>query len=336
MRYFSLILIVIFLLFSCNSKTDDSRTYQKYLGFTQGTTYTIIFGSEEKLQLKSDIENLLLEFDSSLSIYNPKSIISKVNRNEFVQLDSLFIKVINTSLRVSKETNGAFDITAGPVINAWGFGFTEKENITQQLIDSLQAFCGYDKINIINGMIEKDDPRISLNVNAIAQGYSVDIVAAFLESKGIQNYMVDIGGEIKTKGVNQDNKIWSIGIDKPIDNNQVKGEYLQVILKISDAAIATSGNYRKFYEVDGIKYSHTIDPLAGYPVSHSLLSASVIADECILADAYATAFMVMGLEKSIEFLKSHPEVMAYLLYADKEGNIKVYYSEKLKKSIEEI
>lgn len=331
MRYYLLIFALLTLLSAC--KTD---TYQKYLGFTQGTTYTIIFGSDEELQLKDNIETLLMEFDSSLSIYNPKSIISKVNRNEEVQLDSLFINVINTSLKVSKETHGAFDITAGPVINAWGFGFTEKENITQHLIDSLRAFCGYDKIRLTNDEIEKDDPRVSLNVNAIAQGYSVDIVAAFLESNGIHNYMVDIGGEIKTKGVNPNGKTWSIGIDKPIDNNQIKGEELQVILKIKNASIATSGNYRKFYEVDGIKYSHTIDPLTGYPVSHSLLSASVITDECILADAYATAFMVMGFEKSKEFLKNHPELKAYMVYADEDGTMNVYYSEQLKNSIKEI
>ena len=231
-------------------------------------------------------------------------------------------------------TDGAFDITVGPLVRAWGFGPDAHKSFTEAKRDSLIKLVGMSKVSLINGRLIKTDPRVCLDVNAIAQGFSVDVICRFFDNLGINNYLVEIGGELRAKGKKGVN-FWKIGIDKPTDNNMSPGETLQAIIKISDKALATSGNYRKFYVEDGIKYSHEIDPKTGYPAKNTLLSVTIIADECAIADGIATACMVMGKEKTIQFLGIHPEFEAYLVYSDDSGNFKTWTSEKLKSELSE-
>jgi thiamine biosynthesis lipoprotein len=324
----------LILCFSCNQKSKSD--YITFGGFTQGTTYNITYESKDSLNFQAEIDHLLAEFDTSLSTYNRLSLISKINENETTITDSYFREVYQKAEEVYKASNGAFDITVAPLVNAWGFGFKNKEEITYAKIDSILQFVGFNKVCLKDSFIIKSDPRLMLDVNAIAQGYSVDIVAQYIEEKGVQNYLVEIGGEVKTKGFNKKGNDWRIGIDKPIDNNNVPGENLQAIVKLSNKSLATSGNYRKFYERDGIKYSHTIDPKTGYPVTHSLLSTTVVAKDCITADAYATAFMVLGLEKAFKLVESLPDIEAIFIYNDSNGVFKIKYTPYMQEITEEL
>ncbi len=308
--------------------------YKKIVGYTQGTTYNITYEDRPGRNLKPRIEQLLLRFDLSLSTYDSTSIISKINRNEKnVKLDRFFRRVFNKSDEIYHLTGGAFDITIGPVVSAWGFGPGERSKTDSSYIDSLLQFVGMDKVSIAGGKVVKTHPNVRLNVNAIAQGYSVDIVAEFLERKSITNYLIEIGGELKTKGLNPDGKPWKVGIDKPVDNNFSPGENLQAIVQLNNKSLATSGNYRKFFEKEGVKYAHSINPHTGYPALNRLLSTTVVANDCMTADALATAFMVMGLEKSIFFLSKHLELEAYLVYSDEEGRFKTYITPGMKELI---
>lgn len=326
--------IVLTLLFSCSHKSESN--YISIGGFTQGTTYNITYESLDSTNYKNKIEALLAEFDTSLSTYNLLSLITKINNNETTNTNYYFRKVFEKAEEVYKTSNGSFDITVAPLVNAWGFGFKNKEEITDAKIDSILKFVGFNKVYLKDSFIVKSDPRLMLDVNAIAQGYSVDVIADFLEEQGIQNYLVEIGGEVKTKGFNKKGNVWRIGIDKPIDNNNIPGENIQAIVKLSNKSLATSGNYRKFYERDGVKYSHTIDPKTGYPVTHSLLSATVIANDCMTADAYATAFMVMGLDQAYDLAESLPEIEAIFIYNDESGQFKIKYSAKMQEITEEV
>ena len=334
MKKLVLVIFLSSLLIRCHYKPETN--YISFGGFTQGTTFSITYESPDSIIYKQEIEELLADFDSSLSTYNQHSTISKINNNQSNITDSYLQTVFTKAEEVNRKTNGAFDITVAPLVNAWGFGFHKRENITNSLIDSLLDFVGFHKINIRDSLLIKSDPRIMIDMNAIAQGYSVDIVADFLEENGMENYLVEIGGEVKTKGVNPNQKPWRIGIDKPKDNNMIPGENLQAIISLSDKSLATSGNYRRFYEHNGVKYSHTINPKTGYPVTHSLLSATVIADDCMTADAYATAFMVMGLERAYELVTTLPDIEAYFVFSDNNGRFQVKSTPAIKQWIEEI
>jgi len=297
--------------------------YKTIDGFAQGTTFHIAYSPDIPDSLENFVNEILNRIDTSLSVYNDSSIISKLNRGESVEMDSLFINVFNRSKEIYEISNGAFDISGAPLFDAWGFGFKNRIHVTQRDIDSILTFVGMDKVKIENGVLVKRDKRLSLNANAIAQGYSSDVIAGEFDKLGIKNYLIEVGGEIYCKGVNSKGKNWTIGIDKPIDGNMIKGENLQDRLSLTGKGLATSGNYRKFYEEGGEKYSHTIDPKTGYPVKHSLLSATVIADDAMTADALATFFMVVGLDKTKEFLGKNTGIDAYLVYADGE-KFKVY------------
>jgi thiamine biosynthesis lipoprotein len=270
----------------------------------------------------------------SLSLYVDSSILSKVNRNEEVILDTYFTEAFRKSVEITKLTDGAFDITVGPLVKAWGFGPDEHKNMSETKRDSLLKLIGMDKVKIISGKVVKADPRINLDFNAIAQGYSVDVISKYFDGLGIESYLIEIGGEVRVKG-DKGGVLWRIGIDKPIDNNMLPGNDLQAVISLKDRSLATSGNYRKFYIENGIKYSHTIDPRTGYPANNQLLSATIIADECATADGIATACMVMGKDRTIEFLGSHPEFEAFLVYSDDKGNFKTWMSENLKQFISE-
>ena len=236
-------------------------------------------------------------------------------------------------MEISRETKGAFDITIAPLANAWGFGFKKGAFPDSLMIDSLLQITDYEKVKLENGRVIKQDPRIMLSCSAVAKGYSVDVIAQLLDRKGIKNYMVDIGGEVVVKGVNPKNNLWRIGINKPIDDSLSVRQDLQTVLDLTDLGMATSGNYRNFYYKDGKKYAHTIDPRTGYPVLHNILSATVIAEDCMTADALATAFMVMGLEEAETFCKANPKIDAYFIYSGDNGEFKTYYTEGMKKYI---
>ena len=285
-------------------------------GMVFGTIYKITYQHNDDLQ--NDIKAAMMEVDNSLSPYNPSSIITRINHNEDTVLNEHFVHVFNLAQQISSETEGAFDITVAPLVNAWGFGFKHSIDIEPSVIDSLRQFVGYQKIKLEDGKIIKEDERTMLDCSAIAKGYGVDRVARLLDQKGVKNYMVDIGGEVVLKGKNPRMKNWRIGINKPVEDSLSVNQEVQTILEVSDVGMATSGNYRKFYYKDGKRYAHTIDPRIGTPVQHNILSATVIAKDCTSADAYATAFMVMGLEKAKAFCEAHPELHAYFI-CDGEG-----------------
>jgi thiamine biosynthesis lipoprotein len=298
-------------------------------GMVFGTVYKITYQHADDLQ--KDIKEALMEVDNSLSPYNPHSIISRINYNQDTLLNEHFTHVFELAQQISAETKGAFDITVAPLVNAWGFGFKHSIDIEPSVIDSLRQFVGYEKIRMENGKIVKADERIMLDCSAIAKGYGVDRVANLLDKKGVEHYMVDIGGEVVVKGKNPRMKTWRIGINKPIEDSLSINQELQTILEVSNVGMATSGNYRKFYYKDGKRYAHTIDPRIGTPVQHSILSATVIAKDCTTADAYATAFMVMGREEAQAFCEAHPELNAYFICDGKDGGYEIYYTEGMRR-----
>ena len=319
--------------FSCNQ--HDRTIYVR--GEAQGTTYNITYSAPEKTNYKNEIDSLFKAVDQSLSTYVPGSIISRINRNDTgVVADKYFIDVFRKAQEISQQTNGAFDVTVAPIVNAWGFGFTKRARIDSATIDSLLRFVGYQKIKLEGGAIVKTNPGMMLDFNAIAQGYTVDLLSSFLESKGINNYLVELGGEVRTKGKKNNGEDWKIGIDQP-NETYTEGRPLKSIVSLKNKALATSGNYRKFYVENGRKYAHIIDPHTGYPAKHNLLSATVIANDCMTADAFATAFMVMGLEKAKQFLSKDKQLglEVFFIY-DEQGTWKTYTSETLKERIEEL
>lgn len=326
MRYTSvLVIFCLFLLMSCGN--DHSSSYRKIAGFTQGTTYHITYQDKANKDITASIDSILKEFDFIFSTYNPNSIVSKINKNDTtIRLNDQFMDVYNKSLEVYHETKGAFDLTVGPLVNAWGFGTGEKVKMDSARVDSLLQYVGMNKIKVEGQKMIKELPGIRIDLNSIAQGYSVDVIYHYIEKSGIENFMVEIGGEVRTKGKNPQGEIWKIGVDKPVEGNNVAGEDLQTIILIDNKAITTSGNYRKYFEEDGVKYTHIIDPKTGYPYKNSLLSVTLIADDALTADGYDTGLMVMGLEGAREFLKRHPEIQAYMIYSDENGKFQVEYT----------
>lgn len=313
-------------------KQQKNINYQHDEGFIFGTIYHITYHSDTNL--KKEIEAELKKVDQSLSPFNKTSVITKVNRNENSVVDPMFKEVFLLAENISNETHGAFDITVAPLVNEWGFGFKKGVEPTRQVIDSLKYIVGYQKVKLTpKNYVQKQDPRIMLDCSAIAKGYGCDVVARLLRKNGINDYMIEIGGEIVTRGFNQKQEPWRIGVNKPTDDSLNTSQELQTILNVTDIAMATSGNYRNFYYKNGKKYAHTIDPKTGYPVQHTLLSATVLAKDCATADAYATSFMVMGLEKAKEILNRHSELMAYLIYTNDDGKTEVWYSPSLKGKI---
>lgn len=313
------------LLSSCSSREKE---YVKISGFAQGTTYSMSYRDAQKRNLQPQVDSILKDFDQSLSIYCKTSIITRINNNDTtVRTDAYFDECYKLSEEVYKATNGAFDITVGPLVQTWGFGLKKRDKITQERIDSILPLVGMEKVKLIRGKLIKSDPRMFIDVNAIAQGYSVDVIARYFESKGINEYLIEIGGETLCKGLNSKGKGWVIGIDKPYDNNVTPGQDLQAKVALpSGKALATSGSYRKFFEENGVKYSHELDTKTGYPAHNTLLSISVVASSCALADGYATAFMVMGVDKAKEFLAKRTDMEAFMVYSGSKGEFLTYYT----------
>ncbi len=329
LSFFFLFLLLII------SSCEEPSAYVFNEGFIYGTIYHIVYDSPGGKDLKPEIEKKLKEFELSFSTFNKESVISKINTNQPVTPDKYFINCFNKSQEVSEASDGAFDITVAPLVNAWGFGFTKKESVTQALVDSLLQYVGFKKVKLINGKIVKENPAIMLDMSAISKGYTCDLIGDFLRSKGCKSWMVEIGGEVAAHGLNPKGVAWSIGISKPDENASVVEQDIQAVVKLPDKGLATSGNYRNFYVENGKKYAHTIDPKTGYPVQHSLLSATVLAEDCMTADGFATAFMVLGLEKGIELSKKLSGVEVYFIYSDESGSNKVYMSEHFKDSLAE-
>src|SRR5688572_23497401 len=333
MKFIFLRVVAFLLLINCN---QESNKIIKISGNAQGTTWQITYLSENNSNYKEAIDSIFNRIDLSLSTYAPASIISRINKNDTgVVVDDYFMEVFNKSIEVSDKTKGLFDVTVAPVVNAWGFGFTKKAEVDSAMIDSLLDFIGYKMLRLERRKLIKEKPQVMLDFNAIAQGYTVDVLASYLERKGIINYLVELGGEVKAKGKKNDEN-WTVGIDQP-NEIPTDGRSLQAIIKLKDRALATSGNYRKFYFENGKKYAHIIDPYTGYPAKNNLLSTTVLAGDCMTADAYATAFMVMGMEKAINFLPEHKELQLEVFFIyDENGVWKTYISESLKDLIEEI
>lgn len=336
MKRIVLLLLFATVLFSCK----QGKVYYEERGSVFHTYYRIKYQSEEPLTDKIDKE--LQAFNLSLNPFNPNSIVAKVNRNEDVEVDPWFTDVFNKAMLVAEQSDGAFDVTAAPFINLWGFGFERKDNVSVQVIDSMKAFVGYRKIRLDGNRVVKDDPRTLLNFSAIAKGYASDVIAALLEREGVENYMVMIGGEATVKGVNPNSRCWQIAIDKPVGDQIIKPEddqtttnnkYQEIVGLCNPCGMATSGNYRNFYVKDGKKYAHTIDPRTGYPSEQNILSATVIASNCMTADAYATAFMAMGLDDALKLAATLPEIEYYFIYTDAADQEQVAMSEGMKQMI---
>lgn len=322
----SFLITMLFIASSCTKKE-----YVRNEGMIFGTTYHIIYEHDK------DIHDLIKirfnEYDASMSTYNKSSLISRVNRNETDTTDTLLSNVITKAYEFNRLSDGQFDITIAPLANAWGFGFANAENITPSLIDSLLQITGMDKIRLENGKIIKDDPRIKLETSALAEGYGVDVIGVLLEQNGITNYMIEVGGEVRMRGLNPKGTKWNIGIDKPIDDPTAENREIQIILNLTDCSVSTSGNYRKFFVKDGKKYSHSINPKTGYPVDNTLLSTTVIAPNTITSDGMATTLTLLGVEKAMKLAESLPDIEAYFIYSDSTGNMQTAMTEGFEKLI---
>ena len=301
-------------------------TYTQLEGSAQGTTFRLVYEDSVSRDFSAAADSIFRAIDHSMSLWDSTSLISLLNANApTARADVHFTNVFRRAWEISALTEGQFDCTVGPLVKVWGFSY--KKNLPppdSEQIAGLKKFIGYHKVQLQEGKLVKENPQIHLDFNAIAQGYTVDVLANFLKGKGIKNYLVEVGGEVRAEGRNERGEIWRIGIDKPVDNAAV-GRPLQAVVSLNNKSLATSGSYRKFVERDGHKFSHAIDPHTGYPITHNLLSISVLAPDCMSADAYATAFLVMGLEKAIPLAKKKG-IELYGISVGKEGTLSVYQS----------
>ena len=302
----------------------ENVPYQHAEGAIFGTVYHATYQCDSTLNGK--ILSELQAVDQSLSMFNPNSTISQINSGKSNETDSLLRTIFHIARDVSHATDGAFDITVAPLVNAWGFGFKHGALPDSLQVDSLRQLIGWNRISLEDNKFVREDPRMVIDLSAVAKGFGSDCVAQMFHRHGIENFMIEIGGEVVTSGLSPKGKPWRIGVNKPQEDSTSTNNELQTILQMKNCAMATSGNYRNFYINNGRKIAHTIDPKTGYPVQHSILSSTVIAPTCAVADAYATSFMVLGLEKSLQVLDKHPELMAYFIFADKDGNYQVWKS----------
>ena len=327
----ALVAVVGLLFFLPSREKASVATYQHNEGTIFGTIYHAKYLCDE--DLNAEIEAALQKVDASLSMFNPQSTISRINRNETSQADEMLCEVLQLSYRVNAATGGAFDPTVAPLVNAWGFGFKEGQLPDGKQVDSLRALVGLSAIHLQGDSITKDKPLAVLDFSAIAKGYGVDKAAEVLRSHGIKDFMVEIGGEVVAEGINEKGSSWRIGINKPDDDSTSTNTELQDIVALSEGAIATSGNYRRYYISQGRKIAHTINPLTGYPAQQDILSSTVMAPSCAEADGFATAFMVLGMEEARRVLQSQPQLEAYFIYTDDEGHYRTWCTEGFKSLI---
>ncbi|MCK9612912.1 MAG: FAD:protein FMN transferase [Bacteroidales bacterium] len=327
----SVLWMLAWLIFVIACNNNGKKNLITYKGNVQGSFFLIKFyAGADSNSLKTGIDSLFKVVDQTASVFDSNSVISLVNANRETELSDHFIKLFNKSQEVSYATQGNFDITVGPLVKAWGFWKSKGVDLSKENIDSLLTYVGYNKIRIVNTSagrhILKEHPEIMLDFNAIAQGYTADVVAEYFNNQGMKDYLIEIGGEVRASGKKESGESWIVGIEKPAENSDSEQE-IQEKVELNNMSLSTSGNYRKYFIKDGIKYSHTIDPHTGLPVSHSLLSVTVMSDNCAEADAYATAFMVMGVEKAKDFLKNHPGMEAYFIYSEDSGILNTYKTE---------
>lgn len=309
-------------LLSCTKKENQEAIILK--GFVFGTSYKIVYSGSD-INYQKSIDSLFYLVNRSLSTYIPTSDISKINNGDStIVMDDYFLEVFRKAKRIFKETDGYFDPTVGNLVNSWGFGpKNEINNLTMDEVNAQMKFVGLDKVTIINKKVVKENPKIYLDFNAIAKGYGIDVIGRFLESKKIVNYLVEIGGEIRARGKKVNGELWRVGFENP---NTDGSRSILKLINLSDKSMASSGNYRKFrITEDGKKYVHTVNPKTGFATESNLLSVSVIAKkDCADVDAYATAFMAMGLKKTKEFLSSHKELEVILVFLNKKGEIEEF------------
>ncbi|WP_396637095.1 FAD:protein FMN transferase [Maribacter sp. R77961] len=328
----TVVLIVLF--FSC---TNKEIVKNQVIGEALGTSYNIIYLADRQIDYKSEIDSVFSVVNQSLSTYIPTSDISRINSGDTtIQIDHMFKEVFVLSKEIYEATNGYFDPTVGNLVNAWGFGPEEQMVMDSVKVDSLLNYVGFDKVQISSeNIIVKEDANIYFDFNAIAKGYAIDRVAAMLNDKGLQNFLVEVGGEIVAKGTNVvKNKPWVVGIDDP---EAVGGRELKLLINLENKALASSGNYRK-YRIDSItgkRYVHTIDPITGYTKDSNTLGVTIIAENCALADAYATAFMAMDLDEAFKLISSNEKLEAYIVYFDNKGETKEFLTAGFKRIVAE-
>lgn len=301
-------------------------------GLAQGSYYAVTYFDEENRNFQHEIDSIFHAVDMSVNLWVDSSVISKVNRNEDVTLDSIFLDNFRIAMETARLSDGYFDPTVSPIVAAWGFSYKRGDSITPQLIDSLKQLVDYRKIHIENGKVIKENPDMKLDFNAIAQGYTSDLIAAFLESWGINNYLVDTGGEIMARGSKPNDQPWIVGIEKPAENWDSE-QVVQTRIALRDKGLVTSGSTRKYTERNGRRYSHCIDPKTGYPVEHNVLSATVLAENSVWADALASICMVMGMEKSLPLIESMDGVEAYYIFVNEQNELETYATEGFQKLI---
>jgi thiamine biosynthesis lipoprotein len=320
-----LLVLMLALLIACQSSPSEMHSMQ---GKTMGTTYSIKYWGPKHAGLQQSVDSLLLVVNASLSTYIPTSTISLINQAEVYGLtDAYFLTNYHKALEVARASEGAFDMTVMPLVNAWGFGFKKMaESVDSLLIDSLRQYVGIDKVWLSGDTLYKAAPQVMVDFSALAKGFGVDEVARLLKQKGIQNFLVEIGGELVAAGRKADGTDWMAGIEKPIEDQSGQIRALEMVVPLKNRAMATSGNYRNFYERDGQKFAHEINPLTGYPAMQNLLSVTIFAPDCMTADAWATACMVMGFERSKSWVESQQAVQAIFIYNDEKGAYQVYKS----------
>ena len=310
MRKLLPIILISVLLAACGRLPE-----QHIEGTAFGTIYHITYLGDRSDKLPRQVDSVLKEINRTFSIFDTNSIISRINQGEDLLPNKDFLKVMEASSVISEQTHGAFDCTCQPLIELWGFGRkNQKQVVAQEQIDSVKQFVGSQLVCIQDGRIVKADPRVQLNFNAIAKGYAVDKVARFLNEQGYADCIVEIGGEVVARGT-KNGKPWRVGIQVPTETADGPAESSESF-DLQNRAVATSGNYRNYFEQDGVRYTHILDPVTGKPEQTNLLSVTVIAPDCLTADAYATAFMVLGMEKSQKVLDTHPELKAWFIYDD--------------------
>ena len=325
------LLLALLLTTACVRHNDPIRLQ----GETQGTYYNIAYFDSTNQNMLPIVESVLDEFDSTASLWNENSLIRKVNRHDDTQTNPIFCDLLTMSLKMEEYTHGAFNCKIGALVNLYGFGFKNRDDITDHQIDSLLNFIRQGDCQLNAPHQVTLSPGIELDFNAIAQGYTVDLIAQTFQQHGIQNYLIDVGGEVIAHGRKPDGTAWSVGIERPSPDKYSQRE-IETAIHLEDRSVVTSGNYRKYYERDGIRYSHTINPATGRPVSHSLLSVSVVSRQAWYADAMATAFMVMGLEKSLQFIHDHPndpDIQAVFFIYDDHGTYKTHATPEFQKLI---
>lgn len=306
----------VFIVACCFLTGCGSVEKQQFFGATQGSYFSIIYYDEQNRNFSREFDSIFKEIENTLSLWDENSMISRVNRNdETVVLNQIFIDNFNYAIRAAELSEGYFDPTVGPLVSAWGFHFKEGMVMTSEVVDSIKQLVGYHKVKIEDGKVIKENPAMTLDFNAVAQGYTADMIGDFLIDKGVKNFLVDVGGEILAKGNKPNGDLWKVGIEKPAEDKNAE-RIIQEIVELKDKSIVTSGNYRKYVEHNGKRYSHSIDPNTGFPAANNMLSATIICDDTSWADCLASICMLVGMEKAQEILATQEGMKAFFIYEE--------------------